>query len=569
MVNVQLRKANKLKAPEALFVNFPYDMQKVEKIKSLPVRFYDPGTKSWEVPVHEINDVIQLFDGERLTITGKVTTKCKSASVAQPTVVVPLNTTKIEKLISEHPFKVKPFDHQLEGFRHALSTPKFLLGDEQGLGKSMQAIHTAIARKNEFKYCLVICGVNTLKWNWMEEIKIHSNENGHIIGSKRDSRGRIQDGSVKERVADLDRDIPALFLITNIETLRNVKIQEKLKQMCDDGIIGMVIFDECHASKNPTSQQGKAIHKLNATYKMAMTGTPLMNNPMDLYNLLKWLGAETHNFYQFRARYCIMGGYEGREIVGYKNMNELRDRVSAVMLRRKKDEVLNLPPKIKTTEYVEMTAKQAQLYREVKEVIMQNIDEVVLSDNPLAQLLRLRQVTGHTSILSQKISESAKMDRLKELVQEVTESGGKVIVFSNWTQITNIIEKELASYNPAVITGEIKDRQGMVNKFQNDPTCKVIVGTVGAMGTGLTLTAANTVIFIDKPWNPARTEQSEDRAHRIGTTGTVSIISLVTRDTIDERIEEILVEKGDLVEALIEGKMNKLSKKELVDRLLS
>jgi SNF2 family DNA or RNA helicase len=322
------------------------------------------------------------------------------------------------------------------------------------------------------------------------------------------------------------------------------------------GIIGMAVVDEIHKCKNAQSQQGKAIHCLKTKFKLALTGTPLMNQAMDLYNIMKWLEVEKNSFYQFRARYCIMGGYVNYQIVGYKNMDELRTRFGKMMLRRKKDEVLNLPPKIRSTDYVDMMPKQAQLYKEVKNMLKANIKEIELNPNPLAMLIRLRQVTAHTSILSDSIAESAKMERLKEIVDELVENGHKAIIFSNWEEVAQIVKSELSQYNPAYITGSIKDRQAEVERFQEDAKCKVIIGTVGAMGTGLTLTKASTVIFMDKAWNMATVEQAEDRAHRIGTTGTVNIISLVCKDTIDENIEAIVESKKFLAEELVDGASN-------------
>lgn len=267
-----------------------------------------------------------------------------------------------------------------------------------------------------------------------------------------------------------------------------------------------------------------------------------------------------------------MGGYGGYEIVGYKNLKELQMKLDSVMLRRKKEDVLDLPPKIRQTEYVEMTAKQKQIYNEVLRGVRENLADIKLSPNPLAQLVRLRQATSHTGIISDTVQESAKFDRMKEIIEELVESNQKAIVFSNWTEVTDRALKELQDYNPAYITGDVKDRQAQVEKFQNDDSCKVIIGTISAMGTGLTLTAASTVIFLDKPWNPANTVQAEDRAHRIGTTGTVNVITLVCKDTIDERIEEIIYEKSELSEGLVEGNddiLRKFDAGQLVDMLLA
>lgn len=561
MIKITEKTAQKVKAKKSLFVSFPYSMERVEKIKSLPKRYYVPATKEWEIPKSSLNDLIAMFQDEQIKIEGPVTSKIEKTIENRVTFDnVDPNGFK---------FKTKPFDHQLEGFKYGLNHNKFLLGDEQGLGKTKQAIDIAVARKHQFKHCLIIAGVNSLKHNWKREVSIHSDEQAHILGTYEMKNGKIREGGNKQKLEDLQNGRSEYFLITNIESLRSKEIAAELEKLCKNGTIGMVIIDEIHKAKNPQSQQGKSIHKLQSFYKMALTGTPLMNKPLDLYNILKWLDVEKNSFYRFRSRYCVMGGFGGYEVVGYKNMSELRERVERIMLRRKKEDVLNLPPKIRQTEYVEMYDNQKSIYREVLASIKTNIDKIALSPNPLAQLIRLRQATGYPGILSDKVTESAKMDRMVEFVEELAESGQKAIVFSNWEEITKVARERLKQFNPAYITGSTKDRQSEVDKFQNDKSCKVIVGTIGAMGTGLTLTAASTVIFLDKPWNMANTEQAEDRAHRIGTTGTVNIITLVCKDTIDERIEEIIYEKKELAEALVDGKLDALSKSKLVDMLLS
>lgn len=549
-----------------MFISFPYDINTVAKIKSLPTRYYIPESKCWEVPVAQIDNVVQMFSDKEIKI---VSNEAKLNEKVEKAV-------KFDNEMSiDFKFKTTPFEHQIESFKYALEYNKFLLADEQGLGKTKQAIDIAVNRKQvaKFKHCLIVCCVNSLKYNWMKEVEIHSDEKAKVLGARRNSKGVMKDGSVADRLEDLRNLSDEFFIITNIETLRNKEIASELEKLTSNGTIGMTIIDEIHKCKNAQSQQGKAIHSLKSYFKLALTGTPLMNKPLDLYNTLKWLDAERSSFYAFRNRYCVMGGFGGYEVVGYKNLNELREKFKHVMLRRKKDEVLNLPPKVRSIEYVEMSSKQAQLYREVLRGIKANIQNIKLSPNPLAQLIRLRQVTAHTSILSETVHESAKFERMKEMIEELAESGQKAIVFSNWTEVVDRAVPELKQYNPAIITGNTQDRMAEVEKFQNDDSCKVIVGTIGAMGTGLTLTAASTVIFLDKPWNMANTEQAEDRAHRIGTSGTVNIITLVCKDTIDERIEEIIQEKAEMAKGLVEGDEDILAKlddpAQYIDRLLS
>lgn len=443
--------------------------------------------------------------------------------------------------------KTKPYEHQRFLLEYSKSHNKFLLADEQGLGKTKQAIDVACSKQDKFKHCLIVCGVNGLKYNWLNEIKVHSDREGYILGTRGDKIGSVQD-----RLDDLNNiaERNEFFLITNVETLRNKEVQKKIKALCEDNTIGMTIIDEIHKCKNSQSEQGKAIHCCCSYYKIALTGTPLMNECIDLYNILKWLEVENHNLTQWRNYYCEMGGFGGYQIVGYRHLDELQEMLDSVMVRRRKVDVLDLPPKIYINELLEMNNNQAAIYEEVREALIKDIDRIRLSHNPLAELIRLRQATASTAILSSKVNASCKIDRLLEIMEEVN---GKAVIFSNWTSVTDIVAEKLKKYKPAVITGETKDVQAELNKFKKNKTCKCIIGTIGALGTGYTLTEADTVIFLDEPWTMADKLQAEDRCHRIGTKDSVTVITLMCKDTIDERIHEIIERKGVVSDTLVDN----------------
>jgi SNF2 family DNA or RNA helicase len=265
-----------------------------------------------------------------------------------------------------------------------------------------------------------------------------------------------------------------------------------------------------------------------------------------------------------------MGGYGGYQIVGYKNLDELQTKLNDIMLRRLKDEVLDLPEKIYVDEYVEMGTKQSKIYAEVTADVRNNIDKIKMSNNPLSEMIRMRQATGYPGILSSEITDSAKLDRMEELVDDAISNNKKVIIFSNWTQITDEVYKRLSSrYHCLQITGQTKDeeRQIIVNKFQEDNNCKIVIGTTGAMGTGITIHAASVEIFMDEPWSKALKDQAEDRAHRIGQTKNLTIYSLLTKNTIDEKIHAIVYKKGLLSDRIVDQVV--MDKGQLVDYLLS
>ena len=558
-VNVKIAKSTRCNGDYSLYVTFDFDMRIVEVIRSFSTKFWNAEDKIWELPLNKLTELTTKIDWCEFDITAD-----EYVTLDKPEVKVPDNFK----------FKTNPYDHQIVGFNYGLQNDRWLLGDEMGLGKTKQVIDIAVAKKliKGYKHCFIVCGVNGLKWNWRNEVYTHSNESAYILGQKVKGN-KISIGSNKDKLNDVKNlvNIDSYFIITNVETLRDEAINEELQKLCKDGTIGMIAFDECHKAKNPTTQQGKGILKLQAETMIAMTGTPLMNNPMDLYIILKWLGYEKHAFYSFKKHYCVMGGFGGYEIVGYKNLDELQEQLDDIMLRRKKEEVLNLPEKTYINEYVEMSPAQKKIYNEVTNEIKDNIDQISIAPNPLAELIRMRQATGFTGILSSTVQESAKLDRMEELVEEAKENGKKVVIFSNWTQMTDVIYTRLTTkgFRIAQITGETPDaqRQSIVENFQTG-RYDAIIGTSGAMGTGLTLTAGTVEIFLDEPWNMALKEQCVDRCHRIGQKDNLTIYTLMCKDTIDEKVHMLVENKGKMADMLVDGQLIK-NKAALLDFLVN
>lgn len=544
MIKLKFDFSQKLKYKQSLYIKGDYNPTILDVIHSFQTRYYHRNSKLWECKIDYFPIILDKLKFEDIQICGEVPKKFEKY----------LKMLDIyDEQDADYLSRTKPFEHQMDSFKYALTHNKFLLGDEQGLGKTKQALDIAVARKHKMRHCLIVCGVNNLKWNWYKEVEIHTNEKAHILGSRVNRKGKTVIGSSAERLADLKQIHDEYFLITNIETLRDKSIQSQIKKMCSDGIIGMTIIDEIHKCKNSQSKQGKAIHCCCSYYRLALTGTPLMNNPVDLYNVLKWLEVENHSLTYFKNLYCEMGGFGGYEIIGYKNLDQLENSLNKNMLRRRKEEVLDLPPKIYTDELLDLDSSQDKLYRDVTNQIIEDIDRIMLLPNPLTELIRLRQVTSNPNILTSKNINNVKYNRIVDILESTTD---KVIIFSNWTKVINPLYIKLSSlgYNPALVTGESKDPILEMNKFQSDNTCKVILGTTPALGTGYTLTAANTVIFIDEPWSKAIKDQAEDRCHRIGTKGTVNIITLICKDTIDERIHQIIKDKGELSDRIVDGK---------------
>jgi len=546
-VSIRLGGPIKITAKESLYLSFSYDPKVVSIVKTLPKRWYHRDSKEWEVPVtdfHLVKNGLKTY-----SFTYANTSEKEIENKHQPSFVMPSTC------------KTTPYPYQIEGIQFGLTHDAFLLGDEPGLGKTLQVIQLAAFRKKEINRCLIICGINGLKFNWLDEIHLHSTEKAKIIGSKINRKGKLVEGTTKERLEDLEHLSDDFFLITNIETLRNDDIRDKLSSLIKEKEIGMVAIDEAHAIKNGRSKQGKAIRWLHPPYKIAMTGTPLINKPVDLYNVMNWLGAISYHketYHDFKHRYCYVDRFGS--IIGYKNKQELSKRLQTIMIRRKKEEVLGLPEKVYSTSYVELTGEQLSLYEKTKKGILERIDgkgnkEEKRIENPLELINRLRQLTTHPQTFHPTLTANAKSNRVLELITEKIENGEKVIVFSYWKEPILHLSKLLHTFKPAIVTGDFPSshRQKQVTLFQENKDCQVILGTIDALGTGYTLTKAQTVIFLDNPWTSAKKTQAEDRAHRIGTNASVNIITMIAKNTIDEKIAHLLDEKAQLAHDIVDS----------------
>lgn len=541
---------------DAYKISFRYDSYTVAKVKELAQRRYLPDDRAWEIPSYELPNLVEKIGISNISAEDKLLGALTTQEIQDRREATEKRLEGIKPVI-DFSFTTDPLPHQIEAFNYGIERNRLLIGDEQGLGKTKESIDITVARKRELVKTLIVCGVNSVKYNWEKEIATHSKEKAVIFDGR----------TMTIRVCQINDWYKGAeyFGIINIESLRNEKIQDALYVGIKDGYIGAVIVDEIHKAKNGSSQQGKALRILRTPVRIGLSGTP-MNKAEDLWNILTWLGVEKRSFYSFRNTYCIMGGYGGYQVVGHKNLNSLNAELNEVMLRRKKDEVLDLPPKVHSTEYVELTKRQQIIYRDIKQGIINNLEDILTSVDPLSCTLRLRQLTGGLFT-----EDNPKLDRVKDMLEEeIIPNGYKAIIFSQWESITALYNDALAEYNPIYITGKVspEDRQKEVERFQTDPKCKLAIGTIGAMGTGLTLNKASYVFFVDKLWNSGENEQAEDRAHRIGTVGTVNIISLVAKGSIDEGVEEYLIENRKLFEQVVDGRGRKTDIQAILKKLL-
>ena len=586
IINVVFKNSKKTYDGVSAFITTPYDTRIISIIKNSPERFWHPDKKCWEVAKTYADDILNKLEnlGYEITITDEST---------QTDIKEKFKHIDIPK---DYKFKTKPYgQYQLDGIIYGINNNRFLLGDEQGLGKTYQALNIACIRKQleGFKHCLVICCVNGNKYNWYEETFKHTYESAYLIGTRyKKTTGKPYIGSSADKLDDLKHMTKDFIQIINIEAIRfaikeqkttktgKVKtvnrypILDQINKLIDSGEIGYIIVDEVHKCKDSQSQQGQALLDMKCNC-VAMSGTFLLNSPMDLFTPLKFVQAETHSLTQFKQHYCVMGGYGGHEIVAYRNLGELQTLLDKNMLRRLRKNELDLPPKIEIIKYVELSKEQRAIYDEIKAETtdaIKNIDRVKMKFTPLTMFTRMRQCTGNPAILTSKKVGNAKFEELINIAEELKMNNEKFIVYSNWTSVLNSAYELLRSkgFNPAIYTGENTDtRQEEKKRFKTDPKCTCICGTIAALGTGETLTEATTVIFLDEPWNKGTKDQAEDRTYRIGTKGSVNIITIIAKDTIDEKLHELVYKKGKMSDIIVDKEIDATANESMVKYLLS
>ena len=538
MINIIERKNSKVPGSSSLYISFPYNKDIIDAIKTTQMCVYDKDSKEWEVPITSLSTLVELLspiDEIQIDLLQYKESKEKTHQLSK--------------------YKTSPFSYQEEGIQYGLNHNKWLLLDAPGLGKTLQLTYLAqeLKKRKNIEHCLIICGINTLKTNWKKEIQKHSDLSCMILGERVNTKGKTVFEGVQYRLNQLNNPIDEFFVITNVETLRDDKIVKALNK--GKNKFDMIIFDEIHVCKSPTSIQGKNLLKLkSAKYKVGATGTLLMNNPLDTFMALKWIGAESASYTNFKYYYCLYGGQFNNELLGYRNLDTLKHMLGTCSLRRDKS-LLNLPPKTIINEIVDMPDRQRKFYEDIKAGIKDEVDKVKLMPNVLlSMVMRLRQATAHPGILSTENIPSGKIDRCCDLVEQIVSDGNKVVVFSTFKETLDALKEKLKYYKPLIGTGDIPDEEisSNVDKFQTNDKNKVFLGTWQKCGTGLTLTAATYMIFMDTPWTDAAFEQACDRIYRIGTTKPVTIYNLITSDSIDERVLEIVSDKAALADYVID-----------------
>ncbi|MGG6449521.1 DEAD/DEAH box helicase [Pseudobacillus badius] len=451
-------------------------------------------------------------------------------------------------------------EHQVVAFNLMMMRDYLLIADQEGVGKTPATLCSIDAKiKHKVaKWCLYVT-----KAGLIYDVKNQAEK-------FTDLKVVTVEGTTKQRIKKynmLEKNDSIGLVVVSYETFRTdinhfVAIN-KVKPF------DIMCCDEMHKVKNVQSAIGKCIHLINSKQRYAITASPVINEVIDMYNMLYWMGAINYNYFQFRNKFCELDGWGN--VARYKNLGEIKQILQENMLRRLKTEVLkDLPPVVPKNIYVNMTPAQTRLYKDIEEDNLENIDfeDMFFEDVPseLAKHARLAQIAESTEIVGGEkgVKGSGKLKELESLLEEIVERGEKAIIFTRSKRFTHVMVEYFAKYNPAMITGDVdaqakagqavSDRQMQVDKFQEDDTCKIIVCTESASREGWTGTEGNNVIFTSKPWSPAYISQCLGRAWRFGAQKhkSINVYSIISRGTIDERIEKLLEEKQFTIESTVE-----------------
>ena len=462
----------------------------------------------------------------------------------------------------DYRFKTKAFKDQLQGLEKSWSKQAWAWFMEMGTGKTKVCIDNIAMLYDRGKIDrAIVIAPNGIKRNWRNELSIHMADHVEYRVAVWSASPKKKEKEELDQLSVISEQLSVLIM--NIEALSTPRGVDFARSFIFSGSCFMVV-DESTTIKNHSARRTKNIMKIAnlAKYRRIMTGSPVTKSPLDLYSQIQFLGPwvlEQSNYYAFRARYAIIqqrsvGSHSFQHVMGYQRLDELTAILREFSTRILKSECLDLPDKLYTKRTVAMTPEQLKAYVEMKRAAI-----TFFEDNPmtaasvLTQMIRLHQITcGHVKTDDGEVR-PLKNNRIKELLQVLAETDGKVIIWAVYRHDIQTIEKEIANeYGKETVAsyyGDTKDanRQSIVDDFMDvSSDLRFFIGNPKTGGYGLTLTSSHTVVYYSNDYSLEVRLQSEDRAHRIGQTSKVTYVDLMADHTIDEKIVKSLNAKIDL-----------------------
>lgn len=415
-------------------------------------------------------------------------------------------------------FPFQPFPYQMDGIAFLYSRSSAILADEMGLGKTMQAI-TAIRMlllSGEIRNTLLVCP-KPLVTNWMREFRQWAPEIPIAV---------IQGDSSKRAWVWSNPQAPV--------KIANYELMLKDSAIIDDESLyfDLVLLDEAQRIKNRNSTTSEIVRSIPRSRSWALTGTPIENSVEDLVSIFEFLSPG--------------------HLSGDMHLKSLGHATRDHILRRTKDKVLkDMPPRLYRNADLELTAEQRASYKTAEEegiVHLADLGESVTVQHVFELVLRLKQICNFDPVTRS----SSKLERLEADMEEIIASGQKAIVFSQWVSTLDVIRDKLARFNPVEYHGRIPSsrRDGVIDRFRNDPSCGLILMSYGAGAVGLNLQFCHYVFLFDRWWNPAVEDQAINRAHRLGVKKAVTVTRMMAVETIEQRIDSVLSEKRELLRTL-------------------
>jgi SNF2 family DNA or RNA helicase len=467
----------------------------------------------------------------------------------------------------KYKFKTKPYKHQITALEKSWNKENFAYFMEMGTGKTKVLIDNAamLYDKGKIDSVLIIAPKGVIKTWYEQELPTHLPD--HIENVSVLWQANINKGQQEKLDSLFKTETTLHVLVMNVEALSTGKGVDFAFKFLNSHK-AMMAIDESTTIKNPSAKRTKNIIKLSefAKYKRIMTGSPVTKNPLDLYSQCEFLSPwllDFTSYYAFRNRYAEMKtlNIRGRSIQivdKFKNLGELSDQLKGFSYRVLKEDCLDLPEKNWTKRQISLSTDQKKIYSQMKEQAIAHLNGKVTSTmTVLTQLMRLHQITCGHFTADDGSTQPIANNRITELMDVLSEMEGKAIIWAHYQfDINNIIKEVVKVHGPGSIvdyyglTPQDK-RQDNIRKFQNDPKCRFLVGTPQTGGYGITLTAANTVIYYSNGYDLEKRLQSEDRAHRIGQKKNVTYVDIIAEDTVDEKIVKALRAKINIASQVL------------------
>jgi SNF2 family DNA or RNA helicase len=464
-------------------------------------------------------------------------------------------------------FKTKPYKHQLNALEKSWNKENFAYFMEMGTGKTKVLIDNLamLYDKGKVDGALIIAPKGVVKTWYEQELPTHLAD--HVEHITVLWQANITKGQQEKLDSLFEIETALHILIMNVEALSTEKGVKYASKFLNSHKTLMAI-DESTTIKNPSAKRTKNIISIGkqAKYRRIMTGSPITKNPLDLYSQCEFLDPwllDFTSYYAFRNRYAEMKtmhihGRSIQVVSEFKNLGELSETVKTFSDRVLKEDCLDLPPKNFIKRHIILTHDQRKIYEQMKKAAMAVLNgKVTTTMTVLTQLMRLHQITCGHFTADDGTTQLIENNRIKELMNILEETDGKVIIWANYQRDVNqIIKNVVEKYGKESIVDYYgltpqEDRQDNIRKFQNGPECRFLIGTPQTGGYGITLTKANTVVYFSNGYDLEKRLQSEDRAHRIGQKKNVTYIDLIAEDTVDEKIVKALRKKINIASEVL------------------